>query len=155
MMFGAPEKFTNASSWQGSKMQKLFIAGTIGRDAEIRRTQNGDAVAGFSVAVDNGKDKQGNKRETTWFDCSLWGKRGESLGPYLTKGTRVAIEGRPGAREYNGKIYLQCSVDEVTLLGGGQQGQSNTDNSGGYNQGGAGGYSDPASGGIDQDEVPF
>lgn len=130
-------------------MQKLFIAGVIGRDAEIRRTQGGDAVAGFSVAVDNGKDKQGNKRETTWYDCSLWGKRGEGLGPYLTKGTRVAIEGRPGAREHNGKIYLQCSVDEITMLGGGQQ------KSDGYNSGGnAGGYSNPASD-IDQDSIPF
>ena len=100
-------------------MQILTIAGTIGRDAEIRRTQGGDAVAGFSVAVDNGKDKSGNKRETTWFDCSLWGKRGEGLGPYLTKGTRVAITGRPSAREHNGKVYLGCNVDQITLLGGG------------------------------------
>ena len=126
-------------------MQQLTIAGTIGRTAEIRRTQSGDAVAGFSVAVDNGKDKDGNRRETTWFDCSLWGKRGESLGPYLTKGTRVCITGRPGAREHNGKVYLQCSVNELTLLGGGQRDESprqpEPDAQGG--------------GRIDDDDIPF
>ena len=131
-------------------MQILIISGTIGRDAEIRRTQNGDAVAGFSVAVDNGKDKNGNKRDATWFDCSLWGKRGESLGPYLTKGTRVSITGRPSAREYNGKIYLQCNVNELTLLGGGQDRKSDTPPAGGPQ----GGYDAPPSGGMD-DEIPF
>ena len=127
-------------------MQLLIIAGTIGRDAEIRHTQNGDAVAGFSVAVDNGKDKNGNKRDATWFDCSLWGKRGESLGPYLTKGTRVSITGRPSAREHNGKVYLQCNVNELTLLGGGQDRKPDTPPAGdGYDAGGQG----------FEDEVPF
>jgi len=130
-------------------MQTLTIAGTIGRDAVIRNTQNGDAVAGFSVAVDNGKDKSGNKRDATWFDCSLWGKRGEGLGPYLTKGTRVAITGRPGAREHDGKIYLQCNVDGITLQGGGQERQDNGGNQGdGYSAGGR-------PGGDMDDEIPF
>ena len=65
-------------------MQQLIIAGNIGKDAEVRRMQSGEAVANFSVAVDNGKDKDGNRRESTWFDCALWGKRGEGLAPYLT-----------------------------------------------------------------------
>lgn len=100
-------------------MQQLIIAGTIGRDAVVRRTRDDEAVAGFSVAVDNGKDKAGNRRDATWYDCSLWGKRGEGLAPYLTKGTRVCISGRPGARTHEGKVYLQCSVNEISLLGGG------------------------------------
>lgn len=123
-------------------MQMLTIAGTIGRDAEVRRTQSGDAVAGFSVAVDNGKDKDGNRRDATWFDCSLWGKRGDALAPYLTKGTRVCITGRPGAREHNGKVYLQCNVDELSLLGGGTREQR----------------ADPRpapADNIDDDEIPF
>lgn len=103
-------------------MMNLILAGTIGRDAELRRTQGGEPVAGFSVAVDNGKDKQGNKRDATWVDCSLWGKRGEGLCQYLTKGTKVAITGRPTTREHNGKAYLGVSINEITLMGGGQQG---------------------------------
>ena len=133
-------------------MQQLIIAGGIGRDAEIRSTGNGDKVANFSVAVDNGKDKSGNKRETTWFDCSLWGKRGEGLGPYLTKGTRVAVTGRPTAREHNGKVYLGVNVDQITLLGGGQSGGSQ---GGGYNQDPqGGGHQRPNNDDLD-DEIPF
>jgi single-strand DNA-binding protein len=46
-------------------METLIIAGTVGKDAVLRRTGNNDAVLGFSVAVDQGKDKNGNKREHT------------------------------------------------------------------------------------------
>lgn len=140
-------------------MQTLFIAGTIGRDAEVRQTQGGEAVAGFSVAVDNGKDRNGNKRETTWFDCSLWGKRGQGLGPHLTKGTRVAITGRPGAREHNGKIYMQCSVDQIQLLGGGQNSGGSQGGYGGQEGGpgraGGGDYGQTPDGGYDSDSIPF
>ena len=124
-------------------MQILNIAGTIGRNAEVRRTQGGDAVAGFSVAVDNGKDREGNKRPATWYDCSLWGKRGEGLASFLTKGSRVAISGRPSAREHEGKIYLQCTVDQISLLGGG-----NSNNSQGQD------YQSPPQVDMD-DEIPF
>ena len=102
-------------------MQKLFISGVIGRDAELRTTSGGDSVAGFSVAVDNGKDKSGNKRDATWYDCSLWGKRGQGLCQYLTKGSRVSIMGRPTVRVHEGKAYQGVSIDEISLLGGGNQ----------------------------------
>jgi len=46
-------------------MEMLIIAGTVGKDAVLRRTQNNDAVLSFSVAVDQGKDKNGNKRDTS------------------------------------------------------------------------------------------
>ncbi|MDE0590434.1 single-stranded DNA-binding protein [Halocynthiibacter sp. C4] len=127
-------------------MQKLIIAGNVGKDAELRRTQNGDAVLGFSVAVDNGKDKNGNKRETTWIDCSVWGKRAESLENHIKKGIKLTLEGRPTVREHNGKAYLGMSVNELTFQGGGSQGSNQ-----GQQQGSApaGGYS-----GI-EDAIPF
>ena len=55
-------------------MQIVMLAGNVGKDATIRSLPNGDKVLSFSVAVDNGKDK-----ESTWYDCSLFGKRGEAL----------------------------------------------------------------------------
>lgn len=104
-------------------MQILIIAGNVGKDAELRRTGSGDAVLGFSLAVDNGKDKNGNKRDSTWYDCSIWGKRAESLQSYITKGTKLTLTGRPTAREHNGKAYLGISVNDLTFMGGngGQQ----------------------------------
>lgn len=99
-------------------MQKLFLAGTVGKDAVLRRTQAGEPVLGFSLAVDNGKDKDGNDRPATWFDCNVWGKRGDSLAKHITKGTRLALSGRPTARAHEEKAYLGINVDDLTFQGG-------------------------------------
>lgn len=138
-------------------MQTLIIAGTCGRDAVLRRTGNGDAVLGFSLAVDNGKDKNGNKRDSTWYDCSVWGKRAESLERYITKGSKLALTGRPTAREHEGKVYMGISVNELTFMGGGSDnlggGNSQQPNSGGYDQSPEG-YN--SGGGRDlNDEIPW
>lgn len=124
-------------------MQQLTIAGNVGKDGELRRTGNGDAVLGFSLAVDNGKDANGNKREATWFDCSIWGKRAEALQSHITKGTKLVLTGRPTAREHNGKAYLGISVNELTFMGGGNAGGTQ------YRE-----HDAPPSRNID-DEIPF
>ena len=98
-------------------MKSLTIAGNIGKSAETRRTPNGDAVTSWSVAVE---ERKGSEKRTIWFDCSLWGKRGESLAPYLTKGGKVAVSGELSTREHDGKTYLTVRAEQVTLLGGGQ-----------------------------------
>lgn len=99
-------------------MKNVTIAGNIGKDAETRTTQGGDQVTGWSVAVE---ERNGQDKRTIWFDCSLWGKRGQALAQYLTKGTRVAVSGDLSTREHNGKTYLTIRVSEVTLLGGGEK----------------------------------
>ena len=103
-------------------MFNLTIAGNVGKDAELRRTNNGDAVLGFSVAIDMGKDKSGNKRDSVWVKCSLWGKRAESLERYITKGSKLVLSGRPGVDVYEGKGSLTLSVNDLTFMGGGQEG---------------------------------
>lgn len=102
-------------------MKTVVIAGNLGKDATLRRTQGGDPVLGFSVAVE---ERSGQEKRTLWFDCSLWGKRGEALEQYLTKGTRVAVSGDLSTREHEGRIYLTVRASEVTLMGGGQDRQS-------------------------------
>jgi single-strand DNA-binding protein len=98
-------------------MKSITIAGNIGKSAETRRTPNGDAVTSWSLAVE---ERKGQDKRTIWFDCSLWGKRGESLAPYLTKGGKVAVAGELSTREHDGKTYLTVRAEQVTLLGGGQ-----------------------------------
>lgn len=128
-------------------METLIIAGTVGRDAELRRTGNGDAVLGFSVAVDQGKDKNGQKRDAKWYDASIWGKRAESLQNYIIKGTKLTLQGRPTAREHQGKVYMGIAVNEISFQGGSQQRQQE-------DQGG--GYQEPQGGGYDIDDaIPF
>lgn len=137
-------------------MQQLTIAGRITKAGELRRTQGGDEVLGFSVAVSNGKDQQGNWRDSTFFDCSLWGKRASSMQNILSKGTLVTITGRPGARAHNEKAYLQCNVDQITLQGGGDRQQGN-DNGGGYGGQQGSGYGSGGggnSGGFGGDSIP-
>jgi single-strand DNA-binding protein len=101
-------------------MKSITIAGNIGKSAETRHTPNGDAVTSWSVAVE---ERKGQDKRTIWFDCSLWGKRGESLAQYLTKGGKVAVSGELSTREHDGKTYLTVRAEQVTLLGSGQDEQ--------------------------------
>jgi len=100
-------------------MKSITIAGNVGKDAETRSTQNGDKVTSWTVAVE---DRQGQEKSTMWFSCSLWGKRGEALAQYLTKGGKVAVSGELSTREHDGKTYLQIRADGVTLMGGKPEG---------------------------------
>lgn len=69
-------------------MNVITVAGVLGKDAEVKYLQSGDPVASFSVADSQGKDK------TVWWNCSVWGKKAESLSPFLTKGTKVTVVGQ-------------------------------------------------------------
>lgn len=99
-------------------MKNIVISGGIGKDAELRSTNNGDKVASFSVAVSDGF---GDAKRTIWFDVSIWGKRAETLAPMLTKGGKVSVSGDLSTREHNGKTYLTVRASEVTLMGGGEK----------------------------------
>jgi len=62
---------------------------TLGRDAEVRFTAKGDAVASLSLAYNYGKRDADGKQPTQWVDASMWGKRAESLTQYLLKGKEI------------------------------------------------------------------
>lgn len=100
-------------------MRTAIFAGFIGRDAELRSVPSGDSVAGFSLAVSTGtKDKP----ETLWIDCSLWGKRADSLASYLLKGTPVTVCGDVGLQTYTTNAgqpgaKITCRVDKLTFGG--------------------------------------
>ena len=99
-------------------MNVLVVSGNIGKDAVVRKT--GDvSVAGFSLAMKSG---YGEKAQTIWLDCSLWGKQAESgLVQYLKKGQFVVLSGELGAREHEGNTYLTLRVNDVTLGGKSEQ----------------------------------
>ena len=104
-------------------MQTLIIAGTVGRDAALRQA-GGKDVLNFSVAVDNGKDKSGEKRQPTWIDCALWGDRAAKLERHITKGKKLTLTGRPTVRAHEGKAYLGMDVSDFTFQGGGESNDS-------------------------------
>ena len=100
-------------------MNVFTATGNIGRDAETRFIASGEPVVSFTVAVKSG---YGKSESTTWVQCSLWGKRGEAVAPYLLKGTLVGISGELSLDEYEGKDgtknkTLKCRLNNVDLLG--------------------------------------
>lgn len=122
------------------------------KGAELRRTQNGDPVLGFSLQVSNGKNKAGEWYPSTYFDCALWGSRGEALGKHLTAGKALCVTGKVKAREHNGKAYMDITVDRLDFLP--KDRSDNTPTTGGgyqqFSSGGGYGGSLP-----DDDEIPF
>ena len=98
-------------------MNNITVAGQLGRDAEVRYLPNGDAVANFSVADSQGKDKT-----TIWWNCQLFGKRAESLSQYLLKGQSVTVSGNITQRTYQkdgvDKTAMEIRVSDVALQGG-------------------------------------
>ena len=70
---------------------KAYGLARIGRDVELRRTPEGDAVINLSLAFSWGKKGNDGNRQTEWVDASLWGKQAEALEPYLKKGGLVSV----------------------------------------------------------------
>jgi len=75
---------------------KIFLAGYLGRDPELRYTPNGTPVSRFSVATsERWTDQNGQSQDRTiWWRVSVWGKQGETISQYLKKGSQVFVEGR-------------------------------------------------------------
>ena len=79
-----------------ASLNKVMLIGNLGKDPEVRYTQAGTAVAGFSIATtEKFKNKAGEWEDRTeWHNIVLWGRLAEISGEYLTKGKPVSIEGR-------------------------------------------------------------
>lgn len=102
-------------------MNNITVAGTLGRDIEIRTMPNGDPVGNFSVADSQGKDKP-----TIWWNVQLFGKRAQALAPYLLKGQQVAVSGSITEREWTNKEGVKQKTMEIRAadiaLQGGKRG---------------------------------
>ncbi|MFD1624398.1 single-stranded DNA-binding protein [Azospirillum griseum] len=127
-------------------MNVWTFTGRLGADGELRTTQSGEKVLGFRVANDVGF---GERKTTQWVDCSIWGRRAESLAPHLTKGKQVVISGEVTLREYEKRdgtrgAGLTVRVAEIDFTGGARE------EGGGYGGGGGGGYEarEPRGGGY-------
>lgn len=109
-------------------MNVWTFLGRLGRPAELRRTQNGTAVLNFACAVDSG---YGDRKTTTWVDCSLFGKRAESLEQYMGKGQQVVVSGEARLETFTKRdgtdgSKVAVDVNEVTLVGGAPKRQEET-----------------------------
>jgi len=111
-------------------VNKVILVGNLGRDAELRYTAGGAAVAALSVATTEAWNDKANQRQekTERHRVNVWGKTAETLSEYLTKGKQVYIEGRLQTRQWddkdgNKRHTTEIRADHVVLLGGGDRGR--------------------------------
>lgn len=148
--------------------QKLIVVGNLGGDPEIRYLDNKQAVCSFSLATSrkwhNARDEL--IEETTWFRVSVWGKRAETASQYLSKGSKVLVEGRLTPDKETGGPRLwtrqdgtpaasfEITADNFSFVG------SRQDNEGGDDQqlpqGKAVAYTESGQATVvDADDIPF
>jgi single-strand DNA-binding protein len=107
-------------------VNKVILVGNLGRDAELRYTPGGAAVATLNMATTEvWNDKAGQRQEKTeWHRVVLWGKSAESLSEYLVKGKQIYVEGRLQTRQWddkdgNKRYTTEIRGDRIVLLSGG------------------------------------
>lgn len=86
-------------------VNKAIVIGRLTRDPEVRTTPSGQTVTNFSVATSSkwkGQDGQMNEK-TEFHNVVAWGKRGEVIGQYMTKGQEIYVEGRLETRSWDDK----------------------------------------------------
>ena len=96
-------------------MNFVILAGRLTRDPEIRYTDSKKAVVSFSVAVDDGKDRDGN-RKTQFINCVAWEKTAEFIDEYFKKGDGINLYGKITTRTYE-KDGRKNYVTEVVVNG--------------------------------------
>src|ERR1700710_2570419 len=147
-------------------VNKVILVGNLGRDAELRYTPGGAAVATLNMATtETWNDKSGQKQEKTeWHRVVFWGKVAESLTEYLTKGKQVYVEGRLETRQWNDKDgnkrhTPEIKGDKIVLLGGGGGGGGQRGGGAGMSRGGGGGEESMGAGqpshGADVPDTPL
>jgi len=152
-------------------LNRVMLLGNLGADPELKMTSGGQAVLKLRLAtsetyLDRNKVRQ---ERTEWHSVVVWGKRAEALGKFLTKGSRLFVEGGLRTSSYddkdgNKRYITEVIANDVQFLGGGNRegggGGARRDDGpppsdadfggggGGYGGGGGGG------GGPD-DDIPF
>ena len=146
-------------------LNRVILIGNLGADPELKFTQNGQGVLRLRLATTESYVNRAGERQqrTDWHTVTVWGKRGEALNKILSKGSRIAIEGRLQTRSWEGKdggkrYTTEVVANNVILLGG--RGEGGGGGGGGARSGG--GY-DPGPAGSDDfgadapgdDDIPF
>ena len=148
-------------------VNKVILVGNLGRDPEVRYTQDGKGICNFTLATtDSWKDKNsGERRERTeWHRVVIFGKIAEIMGEILDKGRQVYVEGRLQTRKWTGQDGQDRWTTEVvidqrgTIIALGPNTRNN--DVGNRSDGGYQGYDDrertPVTPPMDmEDDIPF
>jgi len=150
-------------------VNKAILIGNLGRDPEMRYTQDGRAVANFSIATtDKWKDKATgeNREKTEWHRIVAFGRLGEICGEYLSKGKQIYIEGRIRTRswEKDGITRYTTEIEATQMQMLGSRDSSREFGGGRASEGGQGGHNQDRGGDFQggpppieppEDDIPF
>lgn len=150
-----------------SDLHHVTLTGRCAREPELRHTAGGTAILSIRLAYSS-RAKDGDKwiEKSNYIDVAVWGNRGEGLSPYLSKGSRIAVQGRLEWREWEAqdgtkRQSYEVVADEIVLLdskgsGSGSGSGSGWGSGGDAGESGASRYSggEPAPGSSD-DDIPF
>ena len=111
-----------------ANLNKVMLIGNLTRDPELRVTPKGTAICTFSIAVNRKfKDESGGEREeVTYVDIEAWGKSGENISKYVTKGRPLFVEGRLRLDQWEDKTTkekrsrMKVVLENFQFLGGGR-----------------------------------
>lgn len=142
-------------------INRVIISGNLTRDPELRQTASGLPVLGFGVAVN---DRRKNQQTGEWedypnfVDCTMFGTRAESVAKFLSKGSKVAIEGKlrwsQWERDGQKRSKIEVIIDELEFM------SSRNDNAS-QNSSPSSGYSAPApaapavNASVYDEDIPF
>ena len=97
-------------------VNKVILLGNVGRDAEVRYTQSGTAVANCSLATSEAFGKgDDRKEETTWHNLVFWGKQAETAGTWIKKGKQLYVEGRIQTRDWTDPQGVKHYKTEIVV----------------------------------------
>lgn len=105
-------------------INQVILMGNLTRDPELRTTPGGQSVCSFGMAINRSwQGNDGNQQEAVdYFDITAWGKLGELVNQYLTKGRRCLIQGRLSYRSWEQDGQKRSKVEviasDVTFLDG-------------------------------------
>lgn len=91
----------------------VVLIGRLTKDPILRYTQNGIAVASFTIAVNRIKSGSNGQQEADFVNCVAWRKQAENLCNFMIKGDAVGIDGRIQTRSYDGQDGNRVFVTEV------------------------------------------
>ena len=136
-------------------INRVLLSGNLTRDAELRRTSSGLPVLGFSLAVnDRRKDTDGEWKDFPNFvDCTLFGTRAENVERFMTKGSKIALEGKlrwsQWERDGQKRSKIEVIVEELEFLSRFENSTASTDSHQGENG------SQSASQSVYDEDIPF
>jgi single-strand DNA-binding protein len=145
-------------------LNRVMLLGNLGQDPELRMTSGGQAVLKLRLAtsetyLDRNKVRQ---ERTEWHSVVVWGKRAEALSKFLTKGSRIFVEGGLRTSSYDDKeghkrYRTEVVANNIILSGGGggRGGPRPQDAGESPEPPATGGYGDQDYGGGSDDEIPF